>query len=66
MFNHIRSGVFEKVNDRGGGGWAVKAPTISKTVLPIVTVHSTRCFVHDPVRIFQNICDFDHFTAISK
>ena len=38
--NPIRSGLFQTVNDPGGGG-ALKAPpppTISKTIMPIFTI----------------------------
>ena len=45
--NPFRSGVFEKVNDPGGGGGdliATTLPTISKTVVLIVTI-STMCIL---------------------
>ena len=50
-FNPIRSGVFEKVNDPGGG--ALKDPlTISKSIASIVTI-SCVCMLPGVSHIFQ-------------
>ena len=64
LFNPIRSGLFQTVNDpRGRGGGALKAPPppydLENYVVNlhhIINVNFTRCFWHD----------FDHFTALSK
>ena len=55
-FNLIRSGLFQTVNDPGGG--ALKAPpydleNYSVNLHHIIHVKFTRCFWHDPIGIFQ-------------
>ena len=55
----------------GGGGWgALKAPpppydlkNYCVNLHHIIHVHFTRCLRHVPIKIFQKIRDFDHFTA---
>ena len=55
--NPIRSGLFQTVNDPGGG--ALKAPppydleNYCVNLHHIIHVNFTRCFSHDPIRIFQ-------------
>ena len=56
--NPIRSGLFQTVNDPGGGGGALKAPPYDLenycvTLHHIIHVNLTRCFRHDPIGIFQ-------------
>ena len=57
-FNPIRSGLFQTVNDPGGGG-ALKAPptydleNYRVNLHHIMHVNFTRCFWHDPIGIFQ-------------
>ena len=38
IFNPIRSGLFQTVNDPGGGGALKAPPTISKTIMSIFTI----------------------------
>ena len=54
-FNPIRSGLFQTVNDPGGG--ALKAPPYDLenycvNLHHIIHVNFTRCFRHDPIGIF--------------
>ena len=55
--NPIRSGLFQTVNDPGGGG-ALKAPppydleNYHVNLHHIIHVNFTRCFWHDPIGIF--------------
>ena len=56
--NPIRSGLFQTVNDPGGG--ALKAPpppydleNYCVNLHHIIHVNFTRCFWHDPIGIFQ-------------
>ena len=53
MFNPIRSGLFQTVNDPGGGG-AFKSPppTISKTIVSIFTI-SYMCILPGVFGMFQ-------------
>ena len=53
--NSIRSGLFQTVNDRGG---ALNPPSYDLenncvNLHHIIHVDFTRCFKHDPIRIFQ-------------
>ena len=70
--NPIRSGVFEIVNDTGGGGVTLKVPpshnleNYCSNCYYIIHAHFTRCLTHVPIRIFLKIHEFDHFTPISK
>ena len=55
--NPIRSGLFQTVNDPGGGGGALKAPPYDLenyhvNLHHIIHVNFTRCFWHDPIGIF--------------
>ena len=56
--NPIRSGLFQTVNDPGGGGRALKAPppydleNYCVNFHHIIHVHFTRCFKHVPIGIF--------------
>ena len=54
--NPIRSGLFQTVNDPGGGGF--KSPPYDLenycvNLHHIIHVNFTRCFWHDPIGIFQ-------------
>ena len=61
IFNPIRSGLFQTVNNPGGGG--IKSPTPPPppydlenyivNLYHIINVNFTRCFRHDPIGIFQ-------------
>ena len=59
LFNPIRSGLFQIVNDPGGGGGALKAPppydleNYYVNLHHIIHVNFTGCFWHDPIGIFQ-------------
>ena len=62
-FNPIRSGLFQTVNDPGGGG-ALKAPpplydleNYCVNLHHIIHVNFTRCFRHVPIRIFQKFAN---------
>ena len=56
IINPIRSGLFQTVNDPGGGGF--KSPPYDLenycvNLHHIIHVNFTRCFWHNPIRIFQ-------------
>ena len=57
VFNPIRSGLFQTVNDPGGGGFKSPPPydleNYYVNLHHIIHVNFTRCFWHDPVGIFQ-------------
>ena len=70
--NPIRSGLFQTVNDPGGG--ALKAPLapplrsrkLFRQSSPYHTCKFYRVFLAGSNWNFSKIRDFDHFTAISK
>ena len=49
--NPIRSGLFQTVNDPGGGGADLENYCVN--LHHIIHVNFTRCFWHDPIGIFQ-------------
>ena len=55
--NPIRSGLFQTVNDPGGGGFKSPPPydleNYCVNLHHIIDVNFTRCFWHDPIGIFQ-------------
>ena len=55
-FNPIRSGLFQTVNDPGGGGFKSSPPydleNYRVNLYHIIYVNFTRCFWHDPIGIF--------------
>ena len=56
LFNLIRSGVFEKVNDPGGGGLKALPYDLANCCINhhhIIHAHFTRSLTHVPVGIFQ-------------
>ena len=58
ILNPIRSGLFQTVNDPGGGGGALKPPPYDLVnycvnLHHIIHVNLTRCFRYDPIGIFQ-------------
>ena len=58
--NPIRSGLFQTVNDPGGGGFKSPSPpydlkNYSVNLHHIIHVNFTRCFWHDPFEIFQKL-----------
>ena len=70
-FNPIRSGPFQTANDPGGGGFKSPPPPLgSRKLLCQSSLYHTCAFY----QVFQacsnwnfsKICDFDHFTAVSK
>ena len=71
LFNPIRSGLFQTVNDPGGGG-ALKGPPPlrSRKLLcqssPYHTCEFYQVFLACSDWNFSKIRDFDHFIAISK
>ena len=57
-FNPIRSGLFQTVNDPGGGGGGLYSPPYDLenycvNLHHIIHVNFTMCFWHDPIGIFQ-------------
>ena len=68
-FNPIRSGLFQKVNDPGGG-FKSPPPLRSRKLLcqssPYHTCEFYQVFLACSNWNFSKIRDFDHFTAISK
>ena len=58
FLNPIRSGLFQTVNDPGGGGFKSPPPPYDLENYcvnrhHIIHVNFTRCFRHDPIGIFQ-------------
>ena len=57
LFNAIRSGLFQTVNDPGGGGFKSPPPydleNYCVNLYHIIHVNFTRCFWHNPIGIFQ-------------
>ena len=58
IFNPIRSGLFQTVNDPGGGALKAHPPPYDLendcvNLHHIIHVNFTRCFWHDPIGIFQ-------------
>ena len=56
--NPIRSGLFQTVNDPGGGGFKSPPPPYDLenycvNLHHIIHLNFTRCFWHDPIGIFQ-------------
>ena len=51
--NPIRSGLFQAVNDPGGGGGFKNLENYCVNLHHIIHVNFTRCFWHDPIGIFQ-------------
>ena len=57
FINPIRSGLYQTVNDPGGGGGFKNPPYDLENYFVnlhhIIHVNFTRCFWHDPIGIFQ-------------
>ena len=66
--NPIRSGLFQTANDPGGGGGFKSPPPydLKNQSSPYHTCTFYQVFQASSNWNFSKICDFDHFTAISK
>ena len=71
LFNPIRSGLFQTVNDPGGGGFKNPPYDLENYCVNlhhIIHVNFTRCFRHVPIGIFQKfaILTILHFLKSSE